>query len=691
MGGGTELGGDTNVEGDPTDGSPSPLNTSSSEWRYDELMDLEELDGFQMVDPSRSQLHDDVGTLGGIESDGGMVGAPLGVYQSSLFPEHQEPESAHNVAEAGRDTPGVDRCPAGRGSVTSQVFKLLDIRQDNQDLSFVEKVIPSEQNIFALCDALVPRSAKKVDGHRTIDFSRLESVRKMILGFYGSKEIMIRIFRKLAGSRFHMHLREECLATERYLIDLCDTVYVCVEGDHLEDRLFNVGETFSKRKRTQRLQISLVKATENSVSLDPGFSLVLEHLPEGNKAREYRWTEGSSRLALLASFPQIPKVRTHTGKEMIKRATFSSVVGNWMKDYSLDLSKLADSDLLVFLAAAKWEQYQEFQTLEASHKKRKEMWSDRKGAIDKLKEDEEDKLRTLFISYIDICLRIEFPVEHGEFSVERSSSGERGNSSSWPTATEDSKASESSTSPEVTLLSELIEMEKRIYATIFGDKIDTRFLFPGDEVRIQADTVPDSKSIGILGQLVHTLEYYDDGKTPKKYEAFQNGEVVVLKSSKATSRSPGLHNWIQSEVVSAAIKNLRRKATVVTFALPQLDAKKKRNYKGDLTQMFLEAEDVLREIKPFLTKEVYNSAEALWQGCDESGSLEIDEDVRKICIKLYKFRTEKVSSNIWLRASEQLESFLNSTINTQLDKEFDQMTADSRKEKAEFVSKAKTV
>ncbi|KAL2612505.1 hypothetical protein R1flu_024211 [Riccia fluitans] len=112
-------------------------------------------------------------------------------------------------------------------------------------------------------------------------------------------------------------------------------------------------------------------------------------------AKEFRWAEGSSRLALLASFLQKAKVNILPGKpykETIKRANFQSVVRQMEENYKLDLRRLSDADLLIFLEAANWEEYHEFRKLETSIEERRKRWSERKSGIDKLKGKEEEIL-----------------------------------------------------------------------------------------------------------------------------------------------------------------------------------------------------------------------------------------------------------------------------------------------------------
>ncbi|KAL3698233.1 hypothetical protein R1sor_012309 [Riccia sorocarpa] len=135
---------------DISDGSTAGL---SSRWMYDD-MPLDELEGFQV------EGHEAMPK--GAVAEGDLLG--LG---------------RRLVSPLGREVPMT--------SSSCEVFKLLDVRSDTQDLAIVEKVIPPEQNIYALCDILVPRSTKKVDGQMAVDFDQLDSVSRSIVGFYGSK------------------------------------------------------------------------------------------------------------------------------------------------------------------------------------------------------------------------------------------------------------------------------------------------------------------------------------------------------------------------------------------------------------------------------------------------------------------------------------------------------------------------
>ncbi|KAL2649349.1 hypothetical protein R1flu_017477, partial [Riccia fluitans] len=120
-----------------------------------------------------------------------------------LQPEHGSftQGQALNLGEGG--TASITRRPIAttgekpRHAISSRVFKLMDTCCDNQDSSVVEKVILSEKNIFSLCNMLTAGSAKSSDGQRMIDFAKLDRRESMVIGFYGSKEIMLDIFREL--------------------------------------------------------------------------------------------------------------------------------------------------------------------------------------------------------------------------------------------------------------------------------------------------------------------------------------------------------------------------------------------------------------------------------------------------------------------------------------------------------------
>ncbi|KAL3698232.1 hypothetical protein R1sor_012308 [Riccia sorocarpa] len=290
----------------------------------------------------------------------------------------------------------------------------------------------------------------------------------------------------------------------------------------------------------------------------------------------------------------------------------------------------------------------------------------------------------------------------------------------------------------VALAQELTELEKRIFFTIFG-KEDLRCLFPGDQVHLRSVYAGNTLDTSYHGyntanKQPFTLEYNGQGKSDKaqKYEPFQYGQIVVVRNShklyrgrlkhlsdkKArglvvndgatledfewfgnsrflihveSSAHSGLQNWIKSEKASASgiLKDLCRKANLITPLLPEIDAEERRNVR---LRHMLKSVDVLQELKPLLREDVHEFAETLWMGgCEKFLQIGEDSEVREVCLELYKEQTSNISLNIWRRASQHCELFLTSRIRDLLNQEFEELTAESKKEEAEFFSKVKAV
>ncbi|EFJ31669.1 hypothetical protein SELMODRAFT_408447 [Selaginella moellendorffii] len=185
---------------------------------------------------------------------------------------------------------------AASAAVTSKeagaLFNLIEVKQD---LSFVEKVLLSKSQIFQLFNKLAHSDggSAMVSRHEPFGGCVLETV-----GFYESKGLMVDIFarekafveediaklrsdqlpaglygalhgRKLLifywqPSKKFTDARRSDISCNflRYLVELCDVVYSCIELENAGPSMASIGTSSSKRKRTQRLQVSMIDYTE---------------------------------------------------------------------------------------------------------------------------------------------------------------------------------------------------------------------------------------------------------------------------------------------------------------------------------------------------------------------------------------------------------------------------------------------
>ncbi|CAM6087744.1 unnamed protein product [Calypogeia fissa] len=427
--------------------------------------------------------------------------------------------------------------------VHKRIFKLMQIQNDSQDLSFVEKVILSPDEIFRLCNNITAGSAKAPEGKANIDFGSLNSKSMKVVGYFGSKEIMREVFQKtklteqgdvwaqmqndslapglyawLGGNSlfiFYWHQGHSLPEASRknmscnfirYIFDLCDTVYVCVEGKHLKNSLLEDSPRFSKRHRTQRLQISLVKESEDSVKVTDGFLLTqLPLVPAGielpakgrsNKTapssftfgNDYKLSEGLGRVALLVSSCRPRKLASRKENATKHVDAFSSFINEWTVDrgYRLDVKNLTDCDFVVFIRCAKLKEAHEYDKLVELHTTRKEEEKNKKYRVDEVVEGEKENLSRLLESFLRSFLEYKYPSWEENLMVRSSSDCHPmvpGNSCATSKASL-SHDSEGGSDGRVTQggSNELFRLEDEIYALLFDKNSTQRIVFPTSAV-----------------------------------------------------------------------------------------------------------------------------------------------------------------------------------------------------------------
>ena len=192
----------------------------------------------------------------------------------------------------------------------------MKIVSDKQELSFVDKVHLPEEQILGLCNRVLPNSA---DNHEypdiRIDFKSLNQVSLPTVGFYGDKRTMGRILKEMGAidDSIHKQMEEEKFEAGlyvgrleqviivfywhqethlkdasrknvscnfiRYVVDLCDDVYVCVEDHNLlaatpaDSVVSGTTSLRTRPRRTEKLKIGRVRNSENDVTVSSGFHL----------------------------------------------------------------------------------------------------------------------------------------------------------------------------------------------------------------------------------------------------------------------------------------------------------------------------------------------------------------------------------------------------------------------------------
>ncbi|KAH9293448.1 hypothetical protein KI387_041354, partial [Taxus chinensis] len=299
-------------------------------------------------------------------------------------------------------------CDAKRLMAASQkpdIFKVIGIVSDKQDLGFVEKILVPEDQVFFLCNKLVPDGAAITGQHSEtkINFTALNERCLPVVGFYGDKRMMVEIFQNeglikdvvlsnLQDGKFEPGLYVQVLEKVllifywhegehlknasrndvscnfiRYLVELCDSIHVCVGGEPQFGALAAVAKTAAlKRKRTKRLQINHLKNTEDGCNLSNGFSVqrnrdiqILPPTTVSTVSDNYIFSEGFYRCVLLTRDYSVSKASRReeltTNSEMLK-----SLLENWMKSSDVDFNMLSNEDFLCLLKIVQSSAYDDY-------------------------------------------------------------------------------------------------------------------------------------------------------------------------------------------------------------------------------------------------------------------------------------------------------------------------------------------
>ncbi|KAI5058757.1 hypothetical protein GOP47_0026927 [Adiantum capillus-veneris] len=391
-------------------------------------------------------------------------------------------------------------------------FQLMDIVSDKQDLSFVEKVQVLEAEILKLCNTLAPASSKGKDNVIvSMDFDALNLQEASVIGFYGDKTFLTKIFKEknLAPSSLLISMQSNCLRSGlyacvdadsklylfywdardqfveasrkdvscnfvRYLMELCETVFVCVDGKAMGEVAMNEVTILSVQKqRTQRLQVSMRKESENDLKLRKGFNMGLDaslfhtHLMVG-------LPQGLHRCLVLGASLNKPKLVSRKDFKTERPANLKAWLVSQANSFSIDCCQLPDKDFLLLLRVL--DKHEELQ----KHSRAEEMWKNKQLEVekklqhlDRIMKDKKTNLLSAFRSAMECMLLQKYPWEENllanvDSGQTKFQEGTAGSASSEP-------------SPDCSHLK-----HEATLCSVWSDQNDSkqRFLYPGSVVEM---------------------------------------------------------------------------------------------------------------------------------------------------------------------------------------------------------------
>ncbi|KAL3686191.1 hypothetical protein R1sor_004213 [Riccia sorocarpa] len=233
----------------------------------------------------------------------------------------------------------------------AKLFQLMDIREDRQDWSFVEKIILPRGQIVSFCQALDAQSAKESrGGELSVSFERLDNCSLNVVGFYGSKDLLVECFRSYNT------------------IGLDDPVYAKMHDDSLypglhallalpERTLYQtLRESLQKGKSSQtvrpirqrELRIEKKQATEDAVEFLPGFCLQLNVVQATTgDSKPLKMCEGS-RCGIL-SHMIVPHRKVSRRQEIKVRLQEVSTGVQLFSGRSINFKEIEVEELSLFL------------------------------------------------------------------------------------------------------------------------------------------------------------------------------------------------------------------------------------------------------------------------------------------------------------------------------------------------------
>eukprot|EP01018_Ginkgo_biloba_P000786 Gb_23347 [translate_table: standard] len=277
--------------------------------------------------------------------------------------------------------------------------KFMRIVYNKQDMIFVEKVHIPEDHILSLCNRIGPNATKTISHSQKIriDFTSLDQQSLQAIGFYGDKKMMARIFKdmgiiddsiliQMEEERFEpaqyvgllkelivviywyqgTHLKDASRKDVscnfiRYVVDLCDNVYACIEAPA------TFMASACHKRRTQKLKISHVQNSENDVKISPRFSvniltrdMEIVSTPEGVAKPKHSlfFIEGYHQFAFVSASYKKPQSYVKAYSKKVKVDALLSKIEVWSKDYDLDFNKLSNKDSVCLLTHSQLPEHQ---------------------------------------------------------------------------------------------------------------------------------------------------------------------------------------------------------------------------------------------------------------------------------------------------------------------------------------------
>ncbi|KAL2635729.1 hypothetical protein R1flu_007208 [Riccia fluitans] len=298
----------------------------------------------------------------------------------------------------------------------AKLFQLMDVRSDRQDLRYVEKIILPRGQIFSFCKELDAESTRESqEGELSITFEKLDRSCLHVVGFYGNKDRLVKCFRccntiapddqvyskmqddslfpglyaVLAKDKktlfvFYWHhgralpnasRRDISCNFVRYLVDLCDSVFILLEGSQetIREGLQKGKISGAVRKNRKReLRIERLQATEDMVEFLPGFSLSVNTRPSNGLLTNFRMCDGS-RCGIL-SHTRVPPQQFWRRQEIHMRLQEVSAEAQLFdgKFVHLSSNELQGEDLSIFLQCSGCSVGKEYVRLLEEHEQRKD-------------------------------------------------------------------------------------------------------------------------------------------------------------------------------------------------------------------------------------------------------------------------------------------------------------------------------